>query len=265
MSRIAARFTALQEQGRKGLIAYLMAGDPDVGRSLDLIDTAARHADIVEIGMPFTDPMADGPVIQAAGLRSLANGVGVKDVLELLQQFRSRNTDTPVVLMGYYNPVLAYGPEKFCTDAAQAGADGLIIVDLPPEEAEELLPFARAAGLDLIRLITPTTTEKRLEKVLDGASGFLYYVSVAGVTGSKSADANAVAAHLEQIKHHTDLPIAAGFGIRTPQDAKAMTRVADAAVIGSALVQMIADNPAEGAASLDATLDMMAVALHAGL
>lgn len=242
-NRIEKTFAALKSANKKALVTFVMAGDPDAGKTAAVLDTLpGAGADIIEIGMPFTDPMADGPAIQAAGLRALAGGMNLKGVIKLLQQFRTGNADTPVVLMGYFNPILSYGPEAFCRDAAKAGADGLIIVDLPPEEAGELAGHAKTAGLDLIRLLTPTTDAKRLPTVLQGAGGFLYYVSIAGVTGTKSADVGAVGNHIAAIRASTDLPVVVGFGIKSPEDAKAMGKIADGVVVGSAIVQNIEQN-----------------------
>lgn len=242
-NRIADTFSALKAANRKALVTFVMAGDPDAAKTLSVLEALPdAGADFIEIGMPFTDPMADGPAIQAAGLRALKGGMTLKGVIELLQQFRTHNTHTPVILMGYFNPILSFGPEKFCQAAAKAGADGLIVVDLPPEEAGELSAHALAANLDLIRLVTPTTDEKRLPKVLDGAGGFLYYVSITGVTGTKSADVGAVGSHIARIRKHTDLPVVVGFGIKTPDDVKAMAGIADGVVVGSAIVQNIEQN-----------------------
>ncbi len=243
MSRIEKTFAALKSANKKAFVTFVMAGDPDAAKTAAVLESLpAAGADIIEIGMPFTDPMADGPAIQAAGLRALKGGMNLKGVLELLQQFRAKNTNTPVVLMGYFNPILSFGPEKFCQAAAKAGADGLIIVDLPPEEAGELAAHATAAGLDLIRLLTPTTDAKRLPKVLQGAGGFLYYVSITGVTGTKSADVGAVGQHIAAIRKSTDLPVVVGFGIKTQDDVKNMSAIADGVVVGSAIVQNIEQN-----------------------
>ncbi len=243
MSRINKTFAALKAANKKAFVTFVMAGDPDAAKTASVLESLpGAGADIIEIGMPFTDPMADGPAIQASGLRALKGGMNLKGVLELLQQFRTTNTDTPVVLMGYFNPILSFGPEKFCQAAAKAGADGLIIVDLPPEEAGELAAHAIAAGLDLIRLLTPTTDAKRLPRVLEGAGGFLYYVSIAGVTGTKSADVGAVGKHIAAIRQSTDLPVVVGFGIKSPEDVKNMSPLADGVVVGSAIVQNIEQN-----------------------
>jgi tryptophan synthase alpha chain len=239
--RITARFAQLKEERRAGLVTFLTGGDPDFETSLQLIaGLPAAGADVIEIGMPFTDPMADGPSIQAAGLRALAAGARTTRILELVRRFRERDQDTPVVLMGYYNPIYAYGNERFLEDAKAAGVDGLIVVDLPPEEDEELCLPARAAGLDFIRLATPTTDDRRLPAVLKNTSGFIYYVSVAGITGQKAAVASRVGPEVARIKGHTALPVAVGFGIREPQQAAEIAGIADAAVVGSALVDIVA-------------------------
>jgi tryptophan synthase alpha chain len=244
--RITQRFESLKSRGQKAFVTFVMAGDPTLSASADILSALpSSGADIIEIGMPFTDPMADGPAIQSAGLRALAHGTGLKEVLSLVQQFRRHNQDTPIILMGYFNPILAYNPQKFVQDAASAGADGLIIVDLPPEESNEIAPHARAAGLDMIRLMTPTTDNARLPHILSGASGFLYYVSIAGVTGTKSADVTAVATHIAHIKTQTRLPVVAGFGIKTPADVSAFSRIADGVVVGSAIVQYIEQHQKE--------------------
>ena len=240
MSRIPARFAELKKQNRAAFIAFISAGDPNYETSLEIFrGLPAAGADIIELGMPFTDPMAEGPAIQASSLRALQAGQTMARTLQMVREFRKQDERTPVVLMGYYNPVYAYGVERFATDAAAAGVDGLIIVDLPPEEDQELrLPAARA-GLDLIRLATPTTDDKRLPAVLNGATGFLYYVSIMGVTGTKTIATDEVAASLARIRAATDLPVAVGFGIKTEADAQKVARIADAAVVGSALVAEI--------------------------
>lgn len=239
MSRIQTTFAKLKAEGRKALITFTMAGDPDAETSLAILERLAENADILEIGMPFSDPMADGPVIQAAGLRALRGGVTTKGTFDIVQQFRSKNQDTPIILMGYFNPVFTYGIEKFMNDCKAFGVDGLIIVDIPPEEAAEILPKAQQNNVDLIRLVAPTTDDARLGKILQGAGGFLYYVSITGVTGTASADPAKVGAHIAQIRKHTDLPVVAGFGIRTPEDAANMAKIADGVIVGSALVQSI--------------------------
>ena len=239
--RIDARFAKLRGEGRAGLVTFLTAGDPDLATSCELIaGLPAAGADLVEIGMPFTDPMADGPSIQAASVRALAAGARMSGTLELIRHVRARDGAVPIILMGYYNPIYAYGNQRFLADAKAAGADGLIVVDLPPEEDEELCLPARAAGLDFIRLATPTTDDRRLPAVLENSSGFLYYVSVTGITGQKAAVAGLVAPEVERIKRHTRLPVAVGFGIREPARAAEIARIADAAVVGSALVDLLA-------------------------
>jgi tryptophan synthase alpha chain len=243
MSRLATTFAKLAAEGRAGLVTYVMAGDPQPATAQAIVDGLPdAGADVIELGLPFSDPMADGPAIQAAGLRALGAGASTRVTLDILRAFRKKNATTPVVLMGYFNPIYIYGAERFCTDAAAAGADGLIVVDLPPEEDHELRPFAKAAGLDLVRLATPTTDDKRLPVVLEGASGFLYYVAVLGVTGTKSAATGDVREAVARIKRHTKLPVAVGFGIKTAEGAAAIARHADAAVVGSALVQTVADS-----------------------
>jgi len=243
MSRIEKTFDALKADNKKALVTFIMAGDPDAEKSLNVLSTLPdAGADLIEIGMPFTDPMADGPAIQAAGLRALDADMNLNGVIAMVKKFRENNAVTPIILMGYFNPIYQYGCEKFAKDAAQAGVDGLIIVDLPPEEDEELRLPAQKAGLDFIKLLTPTTKGERLDKVLQNASGFLYYVSIAGVTGTKSANIDEVGAHIIDIKEKTDLPVAVGFGIKTPDDAKNMSKIADAVVVGSAIVENIVKN-----------------------
>ncbi|WP_439816561.1 tryptophan synthase subunit alpha [Zavarzinia sp. CC-PAN008] len=243
MSRIAARFAKLKQEGRAGLVTFVMSGDPTPADSTALVNGLARAgADLIELGMPFTDPMADGPAIQAAGLRALKAGATLRKTLDQVRAFRVVDQDTPIVLMGYYNPIYRYGTEAFVAAAREAGVDGLIVVDLPPEEDAELCLPARAGGLDFIRLATPTTDDKRLPTVLRNTSGFIYYVSITGITGSGSADADSVAAAVGRLKAHTDLPVAVGFGIKTPDQARATAAHADAAVVGSALIDHIAAN-----------------------
>lgn len=244
MSRLAARFAQLKKQGRAAFVPFISAGDPDFETSLAIFEKLpGAGADVIELGMPFTDPMADGPAVQASSLRALKAGATMVRTLDLVKKFRSADNATPVVLMGYYNPVHAYGTGRFIRDAAGAGADGLIIVDLPPEEDDVLRLPANAQGVDLIRLVTPTTDEARLRKVLNGASGFLYYVSITGVTGTKSFETDKVKAALERIKKATDLPVAVGFGVRTPQQAAAIAAFADGVVVGSAIVGRIGETP----------------------
>jgi tryptophan synthase alpha chain len=253
VSRIAQRFAALRREGRAGLVTYLTGGDPDPDTSARLIGgLAAAGADLIEIGMPFSDPMADGPAIQAGGRRALQRGANLHGTLALVRQLRRADEATPIVLMGYYNPIYRYGAEAFARDAAAAGVDGLIVVDLPPEEDAELAGPVRAAGLDLVRLATPTSDDRRLPVILERASGFLYYVAIAGITGTRSADAASVATAVARLRRHTDLPVAVGFGIKTAEQAAAIARAADAAAVGSSLVQRLADhldpdgNPTQG-------------------
>ncbi len=250
-TRIDTRFAELKQQGRSAFVTFIMAGDPDLVTSLEIIRALPQAgADIIEIGMPFTDPMADGPSIQAAGLRALKAGTTLKKTLDLVRAFRKGDATTPLVLMGYYNPIFIYGVDKFLIDAKSAGVDGLIIVDLPPEEDEELCLPAMRAGLNFIRLATPTTDDKRLPAVLANTSGFVYYVSITGITGAASADSSKVAAAVARIKRHTKLPVCVGFGIRTPDQARAIASTASGAVVGTALVDALRDSlDAEGRAT----------------
>jgi tryptophan synthase alpha chain len=243
MTRIAARFSELKRQGRGALITFVEAWDPDAATSMELLrGMPEAGADLIEIGIPFTDPMADGPIVQAAGKRGLKAGVKVAHVLTMVREFRRDDAVTPIVLMGYINPILSYGPERFCTDAAASGVDGLIIVDLPTEESDLLVPPARAHGIDIIRLVAPTTDDKRLPLVLDGSLGFVYYVSITGITGTRSATSEHLAEAIPRIRRFTDLPIAVGFGVRSPHQAAEAVRVADAAVVASALIDTLAVN-----------------------
>jgi tryptophan synthase alpha chain len=243
LSRIEHRFAALREQGRAGLVTYLTAGDPAADTSLRLFAGLARAgADLIEIGMPFSDPMADGPIIQEAGQRALRQGMTLRRTLALVRELRRTDEATPIVLMGYYNPVYRYGSQAFARDAVAAGVDGIIIVDLPPEEAAELNEPARDAGLDYVRLATPTSGEARLAQIVEGASGFIYYVAIAGITGTRSATGVDVAAAVARLRRFTPLPVAVGFGIRSPEQAREVARAADAAVVGSSLVQRLALN-----------------------
>jgi tryptophan synthase alpha chain len=241
VSRIAARFAALSAAGRGALIPFLEAYDPDPASSLALLrGMPEAGADLIEIGVPFTDPMADGPIIQAAGQRALAAGVRLPLVLDMVRDFRTGDDATPIILMGYLNPILSYQPARFCADAAAAGVDGLIIVDLPSEEADLLAAPAAAAGLDIIRLIAPTTDDERLPLVLEGSSGFVYYVSITGITGTRSASTADLAAALPRLRRASSLPVAVGFGVRSPAQAAAAVRVADAAVVASSLIETLA-------------------------
>jgi tryptophan synthase alpha chain len=249
MSRIEGVFAKLKDEGRTALITFIMAGDPGHDTSLAILNALpGAGADIIELGMPFTDPVADGPTIQAAGLRALAAGASMEHTLQMVRSFRNLNGSTPIVLMGYANPLMAWGWEKFAKDAAAAGVDGLIIVDLPPEEDKDFRALCSQSGLDLIRLLTPTSDAERLPTLLEGVSGFLYYVSIAGITGSGSASADTIAPHIAMIKSASSLPLAVGFGIKTPGDAKAMAAAGgDAIVVGSALIADIEANPAQAA------------------
>jgi tryptophan synthase alpha chain len=239
-TRIDTRFAALKKEGRAALVTFLMAGDPDPQTSLAIIKSLPKAgADLIELGMPFTDPMADGPAIQAAGVRALSAWQTLKKTLALVRDFRTGDNDTPIVLMGYYNPIYIYGVDKFLADAKAAGVDGLIVVDLPPEEDDELCIPALKAGLNFIRLATPTTDDKRLPAVLSNTSGFVYYVSITGITGSAAPDAGKVEAAVARIKRHTKLPVAVGFGVRTAEQAEAIARGADGVVVGSALVEAV--------------------------
>ncbi len=240
-TRIDRRFAALRTEGRAAFVTFLMAGDPDMETALAIVKALpAAGADVIELGMPFTDPMADGPAIQAAGQRALANGATLNKTLDLVRRFRESDTTTPIVLMGYYNPIYIHGVAAFLADAKAAGVDGLIVVDLPPEEDSELCLPALAAGLNFIRLATPTTDDRRLPAVLANTSGFVYYVSIAGITGSAAADAGQVSQAVKRIKRHTALPVAVGFGIRTPEAAALIAQHADGVVVGSALVDALA-------------------------
>ncbi|MGF1275465.1 tryptophan synthase subunit alpha [Acetobacter pasteurianus] len=242
MSRIAARFKALAAQGRGALIPYLEAYDPDWDTSLELLrKMPAAGADLIEIGMPFSDPSADGPVIQAAARRGLKAGATLAGVLDMVTDFRQQDNETPIILMGYLNPVESYGYERFCRDASSAGVDGLILVDLPPEEADVLAPFAKANKLDIIRLVAPTTSDERLSYVLSHASGFVYYVSITGITGTRSATTHDLEAAIPRLRKVTKLPIAIGFGVRTPQQAANASSIADGAVVASALLSTLAE------------------------
>ena len=242
-TRIDKTFAALKREGRAGLVTFITAGDPDYDTSLAILKgLPAAGADVIELGMPFSDPMADGPAIQAASQRALKAGQTMKKTLSMVREFRKQDGTTPLVLMGYYNPIYVYPVDRFVADASEAGVDGLIVVDVPPEEDEELRPTATAAGLNVIRLATPTTDAKRLPAVLANTSGFVYYVSIAGITGTAAPDIASVGAHVGRIKAHTDLPIAVGFGVKTEQQVRDLASVAEGVVVGSALVSAIADS-----------------------
>lgn len=243
MKRIENTFKALREENRTAFIPFIMAGDPNLESSLEIMKALpAAGADLIEIGMPFTDPAADGEAIQLAGQRALKSGATLKLTLEMVAKFREENDSTPIILMGYFNPLFAYGLDQFIADALEAGADGVIIVDLPPEESKDFASKSTAAGLDFIRLITPVTKGKRITKITSEATGFLYYVSITGVTGAAKADLSAIKPHIKEIKSHTNLPIAIGFGIKTAEDAAHMAKIGDAIVVGSAIVKTVAEN-----------------------
>ena len=248
MTRIDRKFESLKAKGKKAFVSYVMAGDPDFETSLKIVKgLPGAGVDVIELGLPFTDPMADGPTIQLAGQRALAAGMTLKRTLDLARAFREDDDETPIVLMGYYNPIYSHGVEAFLADAKAAGIDGLIVVDLPPEEDSELCIPAQAAGLNFIRLATPTTDDKRLPKVLTNTSGFVYYVSITGITGAATAVATDVGPEVARMKAATDLPIIVGFGITTPEASRDIARVADGAVVGSAIVDLIGkgQTPAE--------------------
>jgi len=243
LSRLADRFTELRTEGRSGLVTFITAGDPNEKVSAEILaGLPSNGADIIELGMPFTDPMADGPSIELASVRALAAGQTTSKTLSMVAEFRRQNTVTPIVLMGYYNPIYAYGLSAFAEDAATAGVDGLIIVDLPPEEEKEFSIFSKAFGIDIVRLIAPTSTDARITTLVKDAAGFVYYVSVRGITGTRSANAVDIAQNVVRIRKQTDLPIAVGFGIRTPKQAADVAAVADAAVVGTAIVEKISSS-----------------------
>ncbi|MEL6564424.1 MAG: tryptophan synthase subunit alpha [Pseudomonadota bacterium] len=239
-TRIDAKFASLKAEGRKAFVAYVMAGDPDFDTSLAVVKgLPGAGVDVIELGLPFTDPMADGPTIQLAGQRALESGMTLQRTLDLARAFREADTTTPIVLMGYYNPIYSHGVDAFLDDAKAAGIDGLIVVDLPPEEDSELCLPAQAAGLNFIRLATPTTDDARLPRVLQNTSGFVYYVSITGITGAAEAEAGDVGPEVARIKSATDLPVIVGFGINTPEKARGIAGIADGAVVGSAIVSRI--------------------------
>ena len=257
MSRIEARFAELKKQNRAAFVPFITAGDPDADTSFALMEKLpAIGADLIELGMPFSDPMADGPAVQASSLRALKAGATMHKTLEMVRRFRKADQKTPVILMGYYNPIHHYGTAKFARDAGAAGVDGLITVDLPPEEDEVLRIPAHEHGIDIVRLLTPTTNDARLKTVLSGASGFLYYVSVAGVTGTKTFDSTEVASALKRIHAASPLPCCVGFGIKTPDQAGLIARIADGAVVGSAIVSRIAELSANGAKAAELIKDI---------
>lgn len=240
--RIEKTFERLKNERKVGLITYSMAYDPTHELSTQIVHTLAEAgADVLEIGMAFSDPMADGPTIQEAGHRALKAGARIKRTLELCYSFRQKNDSTPIILMGYFNPIFKYGVREFCNDAALAGVDGLIIVDLPPEEEQEIATLAKNKGLSLIKLIAPTTPEHRLPYILENASGFVYYISMAGVTGTKTVNPHTIAPYVSNIRKYTKLPVAVGFGIKTPQNARDVAKYCDAVVMGSAIVEKIGD------------------------
>jgi tryptophan synthase alpha chain len=248
VSRIASRFEELKKDGRAAFVPFITAGDPDAETTFALLqELPAAGADLIELGVPFSDPMADGPAVQASSQRAIKAGMTLTKVLELVKRFRKSDAQTPIVLMGYYNPIHAYGTARFAKDAAVAGVDGLITVDLPPEEDEVLRAPASVQGLDIVRLATPTSTDARLDTIVDGASGFLYYVSIAGVTGTKTYSEDDVRAAVARVKAKAALPVAVGFGIKTPEQARAIAGLADAAVVGSAIVTKIAESSDAGA------------------
>ncbi|MEM9470516.1 MAG: tryptophan synthase subunit alpha [Pseudomonadota bacterium] len=254
-TRIEARFADLKAQGRAAFVTFVTAGDPGYDTSLELLRALpGAGADIIELGMPFTDPMADGPAIQASSLRALNAGQNMIKTLQMVREFRTGDDDTPIVLMGYYNPIYIYGVDRFIADAKDAGVDGLIVVDLPPEEDHELCIPALEQGLNFIRLATPTTDDKRLPKVLTNTSGFVYYVSVTGITGSKAPDISQVTEAVSRIKRHTDLPVAVGFGVKTPEQASGIASGADGVVVGSALVNSIRESLDADDAATDSTV-----------
>ena len=248
MSRLAKKFAELKKEGRAAFIPFISAGDPDMETSLAILEALPGcGADIIELGMPFSDPMADGPAVQASSTRALKAGATLSKVIELVRKFRKKDTRTPIVLMGYFNPIHAYGTARFARDVAAAGVDGLIAVDLPIEEDEVLRLPAAAQGVDLIRFVTPTTGEARLKRIVEAASGYLYYVSVAGVTGTKSFTEADVAAALARVRAATPLPVAVGFGIKTPEQAATIARLADGVVVGSAIVSKVAETQGQPA------------------
>ena len=264
MNRLATAFATARDEPRAALVAFVTAGDPSPQATSAILDAlVAGGADVIELGMPFTDPMADGPAIQAANIRSLAAGTTTADILNIATEFRARHPNVPLVLMGYANPMLRRGSEWFANAARDAGVDGVICVDLPPEEDDALGPELRAAGIAPIRLATPTTDAARLPQVLEGASGFVYYVSVAGITGLQQAAQSSIEEAVARLKASTDLPIAVGFGVRTPEQAAAIARVADGVVVGSAIVELVATHGADAPAAVTAYIQTLSAAIRA--
>ena len=260
--RIERRFQALKKEGRSGLVTFTMMGDPDIETSFEILrGLPGAGADIIEIGSPFTDPMADGPVIQVAGQRALKGGITLEKTIDLVRRFREEDGETPLILMGYYNPIYIYGVKRFLRDSLDAGLDGLIIVDLPPEEDAELCLPALEAGLAFIRLTAPTTDDARLPRVLENSSGFVYYISITGITGADAASSASIEAAVARLRRHTELPVAVGFGIKTPEQAGEVARVADAAVVGSAIITAIEnsldDSGARTVQTVDAALSLV--------
>ena len=258
-ARMDARFASLAEEGRPALVTYFMGGDPDYATALDIMKALPQAgADIIELGMPFSDPMADGPAIQAAGLRALKGGQTLAKTIRMAREFRQSDQDTPIVLMGYYNPIYIYGVDRFLDDALAAGIDGLIIVDLPPEMDDELCLPALKKGINFIRLATPTTDDKRLPTVLNNTSGFVYYVSMTGITGAALPDTDKVGTAVARIKGHTDLPVCVGFGVKTKEHAKAIGASADGVVVGTAIVNAVAGSLDENSAATGTTVERVA-------
>ncbi|PLW75893.1 tryptophan synthase subunit alpha [Cohaesibacter celericrescens] len=254
-TRIDTRFAACKAENRPALVGFITAGDPDLETSLNILKAMPKAgADVIELGMPFSDPMAEGVPIQLATQRALAGGQTMEKTLQMVRDFRKDDNDTPIILMGYYNPIYIWGSEKFVADAKEAGVDGLIVVDLPPEHDDELCLPARDGGLNFIRLATPTTDDKRLPKVLGNTSGFVYYVSVTGITGTGALDADKVAIAVERIKSHTELPVAVGFGVKTPDQAEAVGKTADGVVVGSVLVNAIRESLNDQGKATDTTI-----------
>jgi tryptophan synthase alpha chain len=240
MNRIDECFESLKRENKKALVTFITAGDPDYDTSMEVLNSlSAAGADIIELGMPFSDPMADGPVIQESSARALSSGMNLKSVLKMVKSWRATDAKTPLILMGYYNPIYNYGTERFAADASESGVDGLIVVDVPPEESAELLGPLSSVGMHLIRLVTPTTDMDRLDTIMDGSGGFLYYVSITGITGTNSANISEIGPDVKMIRERSDIPVVIGFGIKTPDDALTMSEIADGIVVGSALVNVV--------------------------